>query len=485
MVNILPMSRKQKYGMILLFLILLLLLVHQPPLTTRDTNINTTTASAATYTSTNTYTNTNTTTNIPLQYSNNVPYCRNFVSRPSSLTWEQIYALEWNGTPALAFTELSTSFPTTQFTSHVNELVRLIDIDEMESTCFWKFTLTVGKPFSRPDELFCQGKARQRLVPWWCVVLERLFIHNHNHSTAMSPKSANILRANSKDQLLIPILPTSVSFAISSDDYYKTPKKKRNGRKGLLPSPYTCLANSSPNGTFCLTNFLELQRMADHTTYPILPWHQRCTTPIWRGSAWIFHQSSPSTDTILQQALYDCPLCRAVEFSNRFPELLDAKFGDDKNGFFHPSNPQYVNWWKDNTTNGLNVLLPIHFIPAIEYYSHYQVAVVLCGLGAAFRTAIHWSTATAVLLQDCSHHEWYHPWLQPWKHYIPLDKEMKHLNERLLWVQLHPEKVLSIAMAGREFYQEYLSFQRNYEHFYEWTFRLALKKLKLQQTIKE
>jgi hypothetical protein len=196
-----------------------------------------------------------------------------------------------------------------------------------------------------------------------------------------------------------------------------------------------------------------------------------------------FHPDHP----ILHQALQDCPRCRAVELSSRHPDLLDAKFGDAKNGFFHPNaDPQYQEWWNHNATNGLDRLLPIHHIPAPEYYAQYQVAVVLCGLGAAFRTPIHFSTATAVVLQSCPNQEWYHflskqDQFQPWKHYIPLDAELNGLQEILTWIQTHHTQVRHVAMEGRQFYENYLSFQRNYEHFYELIYRLAMKQQQQQQ----
>ena len=414
------------------------------------------------------------------------PHCPNFDSPPRDLSWEEVYSLEWNGTPAIS-NQIEGSFPnfpTTQFTSHVQQLVRLIDLEEMETECTWKFQLTVDKPYTVPFDLSCQGKARQRMVPWWCTVLERLFQHHNDTKAEPHRRSANLL--STSGEILIPVLPRSVTLAVSSDDYYKKkPLKKRGKQRSRKEvAPYTCLANSSPNGTFAITNFLEVQRMADATAYPILPWHERCSLPVWRGSAWMLSRSGTEYDTgykdtypVLHEALRDCLRCRAVEFSNRHLDLLDAKFGDPKNGFFHPSVKQFADWWKQNSTNGLDRLLPIHYIPPSEYYSHFQVALVLCGLGAAFRTPIHLSTSTAVVLQECDNHEWYHPWFKSWEHYIPLQNDLSNLEEILMWIRTHPDDVHEIAQRGRQFYEKYLSFQRNYEHFYELSFRMALKKL--------
>jgi Glycosyl transferase family 90 len=414
------------------------------------------------------------------------PHCPKFDKPPVDLSWEDVYSLEWNGTPAILkqIEGESASFQTTQFTSHVQQLVGLIDLKEMETYCTWKFELTVDKPYTVPVDLSCQGKARQRMVPWWCTVFERIFLHHNETKAEPHRRSANLLLASG--DVLIPVLPGSVTLAVSSDDYYKKPQTKRvkQQQSSKEVAPYTCLANSSPNGTFAITNFLELQRMTDATSYPILPWHERCSLPVWRGSAWMLSKSGIEYDTgyrdtypVLTEALRDCLRCRAVEFSNRHDDLLDAKFGDSKNGFFHPSVKPFADWWKQNSTNALERLLPIHYIPPAEYYSHFQVALVLCGLGAAFRTPIHLSTATAVVLQGCDNHEWYYPWFQPWVHYIPLQNDLSDLKETLTWIRSHPGEVHMIAQQGRQFYEKYLSFQRNYEHFYELSFRMALKKL--------
>jgi hypothetical protein len=413
------------------------------------------------------------------------PYCLRFVSPPPDLAWEEVYWLEWNGTPAISEEIDATrhTFQTTQFTTHVKQLVRLVDLEEMELDCIWKFSLSVDKHSTLPVDLSCQGKARQRMVSWWCTVLERLFLHDNQTMSSPNPRSANLI--SSRGEALNPVLPGSVTLAVSSNDYYEGPaKKRRKEQSNTDVAPYTCLANSSPNGTYAITNFLELQRMTDNTAYAILPWHERCATPIWRGSAWVASKSGTEYESgygytypALHKVLRDCLRCRAVEFSNRHADLLDAKFGDPKNGLFHPAVPQFVELWRQNTTNGLDTLLPIHYIPPAEYYSHFQVALVLCGLGAAFRTPIHLSTSTAVVMQDCANHEWYHPWFKAWEHYVPLQHDLSDLKSILTWIRNHPSEVHKIALQGRQFYVKYLSFQRNYEHFYELAFRMALKKL--------
>ena len=112
-------------------------------------------------------------------------------------------------------------------------------------------------------------------------------------------------------------------------------------------------------------------------------------------------------------------------------------------------------------------------IPAKKYYTNYQSALVLCGIGAAFRTATHLSTETAVVLQTCPFDEWFTHLMKPWEHYIPVDQELSDLEKNLQWMHDHPKEVQKIAKQGRQFHDEYVSFERNEDHVYELLYRLA------------
>lgn len=108
------------------------------------------------------------------------------------------------------------------------------------------------------------------------------------------------------------------------------------------------------------------------------------------------------------------------------------------------------------------------------------MAVVLCGIGAAFRTSIHLETTTAVVLQDCDKLEWFTNLMTPLKHYIPMRKDFFDLDEKMKWIQSHPQQVRAIAENGHQFYLDYLSFERNEEHIHELVYRLTLAKHQLE-----
>jgi hypothetical protein len=182
----------------------------------------------------------------------------------------------------------------------------------------------------------------------------------------------------------------------------------------------------------------------------------------------------------------------AALFSFDNPDLLDAAVS-----FEEPNHPclsnnatnkldrifrigQYANLREVQTSNSNNNNItdtdgtpwsiqlerPVQ-IPSNKYYTDYQVAVVLGGIGAAFRTARHLSAGQAVVLQDFLYEEWFVKYMTPYVHYIPLKRDLSDLRETMEWIRDHPEQVKTIAEKGLEFYHVYLAFQPNEDHWYE------------------
>jgi len=123
--------------------------------------------------------------------------------------------------------------------------------------------------------------------------------------------------------------------------------------------------------------------------------------------------------------------------------------------------------------NCTNSILPFNSVPKEQYYTEYRVAVVFGGIGAAFRTSIHLSTGTAVVMSTYQYEEWFLKLMTPYINYIPLDKNM---TKTMCWIKNNPKKVYEIGKQGQEFYEKYLSFEQNQEHIYELLYRLALEK---------
>jgi hypothetical protein len=335
-------------------------------------------------------------------------------------------------------------FPITRFTPHVQELVKQYDFDRRKENCMVHFHLERNpKDESWPMVQCTNTEERGRIYrEWWCIVLKRTLW--------------------SKGR----VLPyKSVDFSVSPNDYLW--KREANA----------CLASSNDGGNFTIINFLEIRRMRFSIHYSSLPWEQRSSRPIFRGSPWVNEKLYAKLDrttndsNIFTQVLNMSPRLKAVDWSLRHPSLLDARVHRGPN-----VDTESDSIWFANSTTGLHKLLVTDSIPMEQYYAQHQVALVLCGIGAAFRTSIHFETTTTVVLQDCPKQEWFTGMLVPFQHYIPLKYDLGDLQEKMNWVRNHPREVRSIAENGRRFYDDYLSFERNEEHIYEFVYRLALKK---------
>jgi Glycosyl transferase family 90 len=139
-----------------------------------------------------------------------------------------------------------------------------------------------------------------------------------------------------------------------------------------------------------------------------------------------------------------------------------------------------INWllqdcFSLNATNGLDKLLPVDYVKNDDYFSSPQVALVLPGIGAAFRLSNHMMCGTAAVVQDWLYEEWFTKYLTPFENFIPLAKDLSNLNETLHWILNHPDEVKKIASNGRVFWEKYLSFSHNDEHIYELVYRLSEK----------
>ena len=126
----------------------------------------------------------------------------------------------------------------------------------------------------------------------------------------------------------------------------------------------------------------------------------------------------------------------AVAYSVKYPSELNARFAGvdlmEKARLF-PRDIIFANRDK----NGLAALItpplsanasasekrawnPGSPIALQEYYGNYQVALVLGGIGAAYRLTSHLRYGNAVIFEDYHFEVWYARFLVPGVHYIPL-----------------------------------------------------------------
>jgi Glycosyl transferase family 90 len=349
------------------------------------------------------------------------------------------------------------SYPETKYTEHVKGLLQVIDdvtlhLPDNASNpwsfdphkyCAYGYHIFVDKPFSPPTVIECNPDNV------WCQFFIRLFEDGKR------------------------ILPYNVSVGESQADMIK---------KGSMGWGQ-CFASSGPEGGFSMNNFQDAKAQVEEygstaTGYAhkhARVWWKRHKTPVFRGhprmrdkGAW---QSNPGKcpKRTVEDGEYG-HRSRAVLFSLDNPNLLDARVSDAWHACL-----------VHNATNGMDKVFglgkhkrdEVVQIPSTEYYTDYQVAVVLGGIGAAFRTPVHLSAGQAIVLQRFSFEEWFVPYMTPWVHYIPLKEDLSDLKTIMEWVRDNQNKVKSIAENGKKFYEEWLSFPQTNEHWHELLWRLS------------
>lgn len=166
-------------------------------------------------------------------------------------------------------------------------------------------------------------------------------------------------------------------------------------------------------------------------------------------------------------------------FSLRHPELLNAR-----GSYFNTERKQnpraqklsifkFIERIPNSTLTDEDFFPLMDRIESRDYYSKYQVTIVMGGIGAAFRLADHLAMGSAVVLQDFPYQEWFTPYMTPYVDYIPLAMDLSDLSEILHWIQKNPQKVEEIAANGRSFFDRYLSNEKAEEFFYELVYCMA------------
>jgi hypothetical protein len=339
-----------------------------------------------------------------------------------------------------------TALPRTRFTEHVVEIILNLKPDLAAEKCGQHYKLVVNTSDSTPTVL-CDV---ERGGDWiWCKTLTRIF--------ASQP------------------IPYNVSIGFLLNDFFD-PKE----------FDHACIGSSSHGGKFCMPNMEDIQQMEYTEHYKSsrpkmysfghqddIPWEERDQIPVFRGKAWgpppqkrYTCREDHANFTLQDFADHYPARFKAVIFSVDHPAMLNARF----------SNFDWLinDCFADNATNGLSKVLPLDRIENPDYFSQYQVALVLKGIGAAFRLSLHLRARTAVIFQEGSpYEEWFTQYLKPNIHYIPLANDLSNLNETLTWVKQHPAEVKAIGENGRAFFDTYLSFFKNEDHIYELVYRLS------------
>lgn len=327
----------------------------------------------------------------------------------------------------------------TQFTRHVLELLyhRSLsnNIDVME--CKTTINISPSRGTSESPLVDCDDGPRR----YDCAIMKRIFANR--------------------------TIPYNVTFGF---DYWDL----------IRPTKYYethCWGNSAVDGHFSVPNMQDRRKMGTFATnsaqysqkyeYPFqvdkVPWQERDTVPIWRGTL------RQLEDGKRVRRVVDLARWKAVNFSHYHPELLNARIGKE----IPEKEMKQLMSMASNTSAEDLFLTEIVPVKQRLYHEEYQAALVVVGIGAAFRISDHLRTKTAVILQKATHEEWFTKFMKPYVHYIPVKNDMSDLMESLVWVKEHPVEVKEIAERGYDFWKFYLTFDRHEDHFYELLYRLS------------
>lgn len=365
-----------------------------------------------------------------------------------------------------------SNYPITPFSGNVISIVDKLKRALTAQICGIRFNFIVSEPNTVPqidclnferhekarttEELPENRKQILRKTDWYCKLFHWIFRPSLNRT-----------------------LPHNVSLGISPADY-------NLGR--------SCVGSSGPKGSLCIPN---VQEIIAHMKLPVdtpiekqrwnysaeQPWESRRKIPVFRGAPRLGRLARNCSNSIRLQLLSESSLKEVMKYGPKSDEMvgstqdLGARFAAV---VFSKAHPALLNArFTDISGKDEKLCLEKHRISRNQridkeiYYSMYQVALVLGGYGAAFRTARHFSTKTAVLMQEFEYEEWFKPKLVPFRHYIPLKENLSDLEEKLRWIRENPKKVKAIGEEGKVFYEKYLTFARNEEHMYELLYRLS------------
>ena len=164
-----------------------------------------------------------------------------------------------------------------------------------------------------------------------------------------------------------------------------------------------------------------------------VPWQQRRSTIFWRGAATGIGIEGPEW---LHTARAKLVLAaRAIGD----PLLVDAKLTRIQ----HLPQHQILNL----AQQGL-----VHDEVPFEDFFKYKYVVDADGYHCAWKSLfLKLMMGSVVLKIDSPFEQWYHRNLMPWRHYIPVSRDVKELQEVHEWIVAHDKEARAIAQAGGEF----------------------------------
>ena len=168
-----------------------------------------------------------------------------------------------------------------------------------------------------------------------------------------------------------------------------------------------------------------------NTYYTNLPWENRLSQMVWRGGA--------NDGVYTPDNWTEIPRGTLVHLANtKHPDLINANFS------------VYYPWVVRDQNFFISKIPPSSLLPTTQMEYKYQIDID--GITATF-TSLSWKllSGSVVFKQQSTHIMWFHPALEPWKHYIPVDRNLQDVPDKIMWALEHDEESHQIADNGRQF----------------------------------
>jgi len=220
--------------------------------------------------------------------------------------------------------------------------------------------------------------------------------------------------------------------------------KKINDKNILLIPDYQVFHAIQPVNVLGALEFNIFQKISD--AVECYPWNKKESKAIWRGT----DTGGKYTINTYEQL----PRVQLVNLSNKYPNILDAKF----NGL-HNKDSAIINKFKELNYMG-------SFL-TIEDNLKYKYQILMDGNTASWPGA-YWRfhSNCLVLKQDSENIQWYYSLLKPNEHYIPFAKNTEDLIEKIQWAMDNDEQVQQIVKNANELCAKCLTYADILYYFY-------------------
>jgi hypothetical protein len=177
-----------------------------------------------------------------------------------------------------------------------------------------------------------------------------------------------------------------------------------------------------------------------------IPWENRKPQLMFRGRGSCLKMQADNW--------HFCNRVRLQQLSQKFPDDIDAGIVQWNQIYkagkmvIPPASIEEI-----ERSTGLKAVEPMDF----DNQSHYKYIIdVDGGLGSSRKPGIL-SSGSLLFSSESPWYTYYEPMMEPYKHYIPVDRWLRHLPEAVKWAQTNDEQAKTIMENGRKFEAKFLT----------------------------